>query len=122
MKKSIKKVCSIALALASTTATAATAIVLTPNSNGHVQLHADQTASSLTYLQIAGGKSTATIGSEYTIPAASLSVNGTLTEVAVSDITVYSPINEVVDVDGGKFNVERLGEYRIVYAVERKTV
>lgn len=118
MKKSIKKVCSIALALASTTATAATAIVLTPDTNGHVQLHADQAASSLTYLEIAGGQTTATIGSEYTIPAASLSVNGTKTQVAVSDITVYSPINEVVDVDGGKFDVERLGEYRIVYAVE----
>lgn len=119
MKKSINKVCSIALLLTSTTMVAgAGAFMLTPNNDGQVATYAEQAANTLTMLEIAGGNSTALIGSYYTIPSANIIKNGTPTALDVSNIKVLSPINEEVDVDGGQFQVLRLGEYKIVYTVE----
>lgn len=120
MKKSIKKACSIALLLTSTTALAGVnAVVLSSNRKGNqiADVHAEQTLNTLTVLEVEGKNKEALLGSDYTIPNATLIVNGTESAAAVS-YEVISPIGETVNVDGGKITLNRIGTYVINYSVE----
>lgn len=118
MKKSVKKACSIALLLTSTTALAGVNALLLPSnqeSSSHTVFAQDKTSDQLTMIQIAGKNNTALVGSTYTVPSASLYVNGVPTELNQTNYKVVSPIGEDVEVKEGKFNIERIGEYKITY-------
>lgn len=121
MKKSLKKACSIALLVTSTTALAgvnATILSSKNNADNYTVFAEDQTKSNLTLLEVAGNDEKALVGSQYTVPQAILYVNGSETQLNQTNYTVKSPIGEDVEVVEGKFKIERIGTYTINYSIE----
>lgn len=121
MKKSIKKACSIALLLTSTTAMAGVnALVLSSNKNTNNNVvYAEQLPSALTMLNVASHNSEALLGDDYTIPTATLVVNGSSTTLTSDNYTIVSPIGENVteNVEQGKLTLNRIGTYVINYSI-----
>ncbi|MBQ3494812.1 MAG: hypothetical protein IJA69_05285 [Clostridia bacterium] len=129
MKKTINKICSAALVLATSATAVGAALIAQPNETKNVQVYADtpQAAATETYLAIKGGEAKASVGSDFDIPTAQLFVEGQTApvELTLDDVKVYTPISKETALAStqikssttglGKFDVDMIGEYRIVY-------
>ena len=86
------------------------------NNNGTFIFAEELQTADYRVLKVDGSKTTALIGSTFTIPTAKF-VLGSSTETTLTglNIKVTSPIGEEVEIDNGKFTVERIGKYSITY-------
>ena len=120
MKKSIKKACALALLATSTASVVGTGVVaLVDNkntSNNGTFVFAEQLPEAdYRVLKVDGSKTTAIIGSTFTIPTAKFVLGSTEITLTGPNIKVTSPIGEEVEVTDGTFKVERIGKYLITY-------
>lgn len=120
MRKSIKKACALALLATSTASVVGTGVVAlvdnkNTNNNGTFIFAEELQTADYRVLKVDGSKTTALIGSTFTIPTAKFVLGSTETTLTGSNIKVTSPIGEEVEIDNGKFTVERIGKYSITY-------
>ena len=105
MKKTINKICSAALVLATSATAVGAVLVSQPDETKNVQVYAEpQVAATETYLAIKGGEATAKIGSSFDIPTAQLFVKGESTpvELTLADVKVYTPISNEKELAASK--------------------
>ena len=120
MRKSIKKACALALLATSTASVVGTGVVAlvdnkNTNNNGTFIFAEELQTADYRVLKVDGSKTTALIGSTFAIPTAKFVLGSTETTLTGSNIKVTSPIGEEVEIDNGKFTVERIGKYSITY-------
>lgn len=85
------------------------------NNNGTFIFAEELQTADYRVLKVDGSKTTALIGSTFTIPTAKFVLGSTETTLTGSNIKVTSPIGEEVEIVNGKFTVERIGKYSITY-------
>lgn len=119
MKKSIRKVCSLALLLTTTTAAVGTGVVglanTLPYDNNKTTVFADQAENTITRFEIASAEASQVVGSTYTIPEVYFVNAGTRTKLEQTHITVTDSIGREVEVTEGTFKIENIGEYTITF-------
>ena len=124
MKKSIKKACAFALLATSATALAGTSNVIfvdnTTNTSNNGVYAAQLQASAIKRFEIQNnGSTTVTVGDAFTVPTAKF-WNGTTGYDATYIVT--DNLGKEVEVDGGVFEVSKIGNYTITYSYTDSTL